>query len=202
MGRSMSKFRPHIMMKEIWKDIKGWEGCYQVSNHGRIKTLKRAIFRLKGEGELLYYLKEKIIVTFGRPGLYVQVHLNRYGKQFHFFVHRLVAEAFIPNPKNKAEVNHINGLKTDNVVTNLQWVSRSENIRHSFDFLGRKTNPRKGADHFASKPVLQFDLTGSLLKEWVNISEARKSFLPKNVSVGNCCNGKQKQSMGFIWRYK
>lgn len=113
------------MMEEIWKDIKGYEGRYQISNFGRVKSL--------------IYHKEKImnIYNFRRDGEkgkgYWRVRLIKNSSYKYFFVHRLVAEAFIPNSNNYTTVNHINGIKTDNRVENLEWCSLKENIQKAWE---------------------------------------------------------------------
>ena len=112
-------------MEEIWKDIKGYEGRYQISNFGRVKSL--------------IYPKEKImnIYNFRRDGEkgkgYWRVRLIKNSSYKYFFVHRLVAEAFIPNPNNYATVNHINGIKTDNRIDNLELCSLKENIQKAWE---------------------------------------------------------------------
>ena len=101
-------------MKEIWKDIKGYEGIYQVSNFGRIKSSYTKRILKGGKNKAGYLL----------VGLYKQGVLSRKS------IHRLVAEAFIPNPDNKPEVNHIDENKTNNMVSNLEWMTAKENINH------------------------------------------------------------------------
>lgn len=105
------------MSEEIWRDITGYEGLYQVSNCGRVKSF--------------YHGGRILKQSLKRGYMFVELYLNTNGK-IHI-VHRLVAQAFIPNPLNKLEVNHINGIKTDNRVENLEWVTRSENEQHAYD---------------------------------------------------------------------
>ena len=115
-------------MEEIWKDIKGYEGLYQVSNLGRVKSLERKV----RNGEHTYrIISEKILKLDNLYDGYLGIGLYISRKQHYFKVHRLVAESFIPNPENKLEVNHIDGNKTNNNAENLEWVTRIENMRHA-----------------------------------------------------------------------
>lgn len=107
---------------EVWKDVKGYEGHYQVSNLGRIKTLKKQVGR-KGT--------EKLMTPYMEWNGYSRVALYKDKKPKQFIVHRLVAEAFIPNPEGKPVVDHINGDRTDNRVENLRWCTHSENSQNS-----------------------------------------------------------------------
>ena len=115
-------------MKELWKDIKGYEGCYQVSNLGRIKSLDRMTNNQYGE----YFMKGRILKnSIIKDKGYCRVSLNNGNGKISTRVHRLVAEAFIPNPENKPEVNHKDGNKLNNCVSNLEWCTNKENIEHS-----------------------------------------------------------------------
>lgn len=111
-------------MEKIWKNIPGYNGIYQVSNSGKVRSYAGH----KGFGRRTepIYLKEREI-----SGGYKQVTLSKDNKRYQKLVHRLVAQAFIPNPKNKPEVNHIDGDRGNNVFANLEWVTRSENVRHA-----------------------------------------------------------------------
>lgn len=118
---------------EVWRDIKGFEGVYKISNLGNVKSLYRVIIR---SDKKPYPVKEKIIATNkyfnvnGRGYLGVCLIYNRRRKTKH--IHRLLAESFIPNPKNKPQVNHIDGNKLNNSLNNLEWVTASENIIHGY----------------------------------------------------------------------
>lgn len=114
-------------------------------------------------------------------------------------IHRLVAEAFIPNPENKPEVNHLNG-KTDNRVASLEWATTSENIQHAWNN-GLKEK-RFGAKNHKSKKTLQYDSQGNFIKQWESMNEASKQLNIDRPSISNCCLGKRKTAGGFIWKYK
>ncbi len=115
-------------IEEIWKDVPSFEGIYQASNLGRIRTLYRTI-----NGVLGHVIKTRINE---RGYERVRIRVNKRTK--HHQAHRIIAMAWIPNPENKPQVNHINGIKADNRIENLEWVTRSENIIHSFYVLKNK----------------------------------------------------------------
>lgn len=116
-----------MILMEQWKDVEGYEGMYQVSNLGRVKSLsrKRAI------GSNWRIIEERILKPQNAKDGYKQVNLCRDGRQKSVTVHRLVAETFIDNPDNKKTINHISGIKEDNRLINLEWMSQTENNRHA-----------------------------------------------------------------------
>ena len=177
------------MSEEVWRDIEGFDGLYQVSNQGRVKSLERKV--PKGDGERT--VKERILKPGVRSKGYLFVVLCAGGKSRMFSVHRLVCQAFHDNPENKLDVNHINENKTDNRACNLEWSTRKENCNHG------TRNVRMAIAK--SRPIAQYTLNGKLLKVWPSAKEVGSQ---TGFSRGNICkaaNGKFKQAYGFIWKY-
>jgi hypothetical protein len=115
-------------MEEIWKDITGYEGLYQVSNFGRVKSLERKVIQKDGG---LFSVRETIRKQFCAMG-YLYVDLYKDFKKTKFRIHSLVAMAFLKNENNLIEINHKNGIKTDNQSENLEWCTHSDNLIHAF----------------------------------------------------------------------
>ncbi|MBL7722759.1 MAG: NUMOD4 motif-containing HNH endonuclease [Chitinophagaceae bacterium] len=118
------------MRKEIWKDVIGFEGLYRISNYGNTKSVDRKVYH-SGNNKF-HDLKGAMLSTRINNAGYVSVRLNKKGKTYTRFVHRLMAKAFIPNPLNKKYINHRDGDKRNNILKNLEWVTHSENIRHAY----------------------------------------------------------------------
>ena len=170
-------------LKEVWKDIKGYEGLYQVSNMGKIKSLK---FSHGNKEKILKGNKEK----FG----YLVVTLYKNKGRKNFKIHRLVAETFIPNPKNLPQVNHIDGNKQNNRIDNLEWCTAKENTNHA-----HKTGL---ANNDNSKiKVKQYDLNGNFIREWDSITDIEKSLNIDKSSVVKVCKHKRNQAGGYVWKY-
>lgn len=172
-------------MQEIWKDVKGYEGLYQVSSLGRVKSLSREV---KGRGASKRFIPERILKPNNNGHGYENVILSKNGKIKGKGVHRLVAEAFIPNPNNKKEVNHIDGIKDENYIENLEWVTRKENSRHAHENGFVKIS--KGANHYKSKKVY----SERLGKEFVSIKEAAEYLFLSTPSVSKVLRGKTKSN--------
>lgn len=173
-------------MQEIWKDIKGYEGLYQISNMGRVKRFKRK------EEKNLNPCKDK-------RG-YLRIDLYKKGNRKNITIHRLVAIHFIPNPENKPEVNHKHGIKTDNRATELEWVTTSENEKHAYD-TGLKKQ-KNGEAHHNSKKVIQYDLLGNFIKEWDCAMDIERKLNIRENNICACCRGEQNTAYGYVWKYK
>ena len=174
------------MTEEVWRDVKGYEGLYQVSNMGRVKSLGR-------KDRFGRVIKERILEPAVTHNGYLRVGLHVDGKRKMLRVHRLVCEAFHENPDNKSEVNHVNEDKTDNRACNLEWSTRTENCNHG----SRNERVAKAL----SKPIGQFSLDGKLIKVWQSACEARRQTGFDQGYVGAVARGKFKQAYGYIWKY-
>ena len=170
-------------MKEEWKSIAGYEGLYEVSSLGRVRSLKF------GKTKVLKPLDN------GCGYLYVNLYKNREVKKFK--VHRLVAQTFIPNPLGKPQVNHNNEIKTDNRVENLEWMTAKENNNYGT----RNERAGKANSKMQSKPVLQYTKDGKLIAEYPSTIEAERQTRIACSGISRCCRGNRKSAGGSIWKY-
>ena len=168
-----------------WKNIEGFKS-YQISDTGLVKSLPK-----RGNKSNFLILKES---DNGKG--YKKVGLNEDGKFKQFYIHRLVAKAFIPNPENKKTVNHKNGIKHDNRVENLEWNTYSENNFHSVNVLKRKStknNPK------VCKPAAKLDDDGNVLEIYPSTREADRA---NGINgVFRVCKGKRLTCGGYKWKY-
>lgn len=177
--------------------IYGYEN-YFITTEGEVFSLYKNN-RLNKNGTL-----RRMKMEIARNG-YVRVSLKKNKTNKHFLVHRLVAEAFIPNIGNRPEVNHINGIKTDNRVQNLEWCNHSENIRHRNNVLGfipsKHWLGKKGIDHPLSKVVLQIK-DGCVVQIFNGTLEAERKTGISHGNIISCCCGKRNFAGGYQWKYK
>ena len=161
---------------EIWRDIEGYEGLYQISNKGNVKSLK--------------YGKERIL----RPGIdgygYMFVCLCNDNVMKYFKLHRLVAQAFIPNPRNLQEVNHKDENKLNNCVENLEWMTHIDNCNYG------TRNKR------ISRKILQYFRSGEFIREWPSALEVGRVLGINRGNIASCCKGKRNFAGDYRWKYK
>ena len=177
---------------EKWKDIPGYEGLYQVSNLGNVKSLK--------------FGKERILKSIKRKDNYLHVYLYKDGKQKNFLVHRLVAEVFIPKIEGKEFVDHIDGNRSNNVYTNLRYCTNKENCnfelckKHMSEARKGEKNHmygKTGELNHRSKAVLCVELN----RIFGSTMEAERELGINQSHISACCRGKYKSSGGYTWRY-
>lgn len=180
-------FLDNSMTKEVWKPVLGYEGIYEVSSLGNVKrTGKNKI--LKGRITGSSYLRVQVCV---RP--YLKEH----------YIHRLVAIAFVPNPENKQQVNHINGIKTDNRLENLEWATPSENILHSFRTgLQKPSWPNGFPFRHSSKKIAAFDLDDNLLGNYDSISNAEQVLKISRFNLIKVLSGQKAHINNIVIRYQ
>ena len=176
-------------MEEKWKAIEKYEGFYEVSNLGKVRSINRLVTYTNGKkanhrGNILKQTK-------AHNG-YLRVCLSKNNEKKSFQVHSLVAKAFVPKPKGKNQVNHLNEIKTDNRHVNLNWLTAKENINYGTG-IERRAKSR-------GVKVSQLSKSGDIVKVWPSMSEAgRHGFDFRNIYA--CCIGRQKSHRGYRWQY-
>lgn len=179
-------YKNQCNMEEIWKDIKGYEGFYQVSNLGRVrKPIKNGFRYVKSSprgSQRSSKTKEK----------YMGVSLSKNGIRKGFSVHRLVAEAFIQNEHKYPYINHINGIKDDNRVFNLEWCTQKQNVRHAYDVLNIR-------NHYGS--IKQYTKEGEFIKEYDSVREASRKLGIHCGNIVKCANRQRNVAGGYVWRF-
>ena len=167
-------------MREEWRDIKGFEGLYQVSNTGKVKSLERTVWNGRGYRTV----PEKIMKTHDNGKGYLQVKLCKDGKGKKYKINRLVAQAFLDNPNNLPEVNHKDKIRTNDNVDNLEWCTKQYNI-----------------DYSLSKAVIGINKISGLIIEFPSLMEAERQTGINHGNVCKCLKGNLKSTGGFYWIY-
>lgn len=188
------------MQSEIWKDVPGYSGLYQVSNLGRVKSIERVDANK-------HLVRERILKQSNRGNGYNVVVLYSKGHKM-FAVHRLVALAFIPNPDGLPQINHKNEIKTDNRVENLEWCTARQNANYGTNreriSRTRKCSKRCKDDvERRKRQIEQYDLSGNFIRRYDSISDAKiENGIPvNNGSLNACLKGKQKTAYNYVWKY-
>lgn len=177
---------------EEWKDIEGFEGLYQISNKGRIKSLGRPS---KGYGDK--FTVDRIIKDVRCTNGYRSAFLNKNGVRYVRLVHRLVAQAFIPNPSNCPQVNHKDEDITNNDVSNLEWCTSKYNANY-----GTRNKRCRDANKKYFKPVYQLDKDcGMVIRWWDSIKDASRALGINDSLIIRVCKGKGYTAGGFRWVY-
>jgi len=182
-------------MQEIWKPIKNYEEYYEISNHGNVRRIK---YDNKGnlkQYPLPNYIKNKI----DKDG-YKRYTLSLKSKNKEFSSHRLVAQAFIPNPNNYPVVNHKDGDKNNNNIDNLEWCSIQHNNIHALE--NKLRVMPMGNDLKTSKSVLKFDKDGNFIEKYESSGDASRKNGILSSHIRDCCRGSLKTYKGYVWKYE
>lgn len=178
-------------MEEIWKDIKGYEGCYKISNTGKVLSIARTTVTAFHNRK--HVTNNRLLKSYTTKCGYSVVALSKGNQKIRYSVHRLVAEAFIPNPKNLPQVNHKDECKSNNCVENLEWCTAKYNGEYSNTLLrARASRQRK---------VAQFTKNNELIQIFSSSAQANKITGIYQSSITLACQGKYKTAGGYIWKY-
>lgn len=181
---------------EEWRDVVGYEGLYKVSNMGRVKMLERSVPQRYGYKRIEEHLIKQIL----SPKNYLFVDLWRSNKNKRMSVHRLVLQAFSQQDSDRLECNHINEIRLDNRIENLEWLSHKDNLNY-----GTRKDKHKQilTNHPSlSKSVLQYGLDGEFIAEYPSLREAGRQLNISMCNIKDCCKGRYKKTHGFIFKYK
>lgn len=203
MGKSL-RLAGVFIMEEIWKDIIGYEGLYQVSNMGRVKALTKTFYSGKKYSIKKTY-NEKILrqCVRNKEKGYLVVSLSKCSKSKLYFVHRLVATAFLLKDKNKNQINHKDYNKQNNLLNNIEWCDAFENQKHAAIKPNRRWTTKKmfGVDNHKSRAVSVFSTDGLLVGNYQSQSEAAKCTNSDNKKISLCCNRIRKSHNNLIFKF-
>lgn len=194
-------------MEEIWKDIENYEGLYQVSSLGRVRSMDRVVADSRTGHRTL---KGKIMSLPNNQRGYQIVRLSKDGKKTTYFVHRLVAQTFIPNPEEKPQIDHIDTNPANNRIDNLRWATPKENHmnpltrKNKSDSMKGENAPwygKLGKDNPKSKSIYQISKDGNLIRKWEGMREAERYTEATLQKISLCCQGKRRTSGGYRWIY-
>lgn len=175
-----------MISEEVWKDIKDYEGFYQVSNLGNVRTKDRYI----SNGNGIQFKKSKMLKPIKMKNGYLKVSLSKNGKVKQTYIHRLVAQSFLPNKNNYDCINHKDENKVNNIVSNLEWCNHTYNNRYS-DILSR---PRK--------KVSQYDINGNYIKTYKSVCDAQRETKIPQGEISRVARKERKQCHGYVWIYE
>lgn len=173
-------------MIEEWRNIEGFEGLYQVSNYGNVRSLNYHNWGIV----------KNLTPIVDRYG-YERVCMCKNGKQFNRLIHRMVAVAFIDNPNTFPQINHINETKTDNRFDNLEWVTANKNANHGT----RNQRMSQSKRNKNCKSVIQMDVQGCEIRKWVSFMEINRVLGYDVGFLARCCKGRCETAYGYKWRY-
>ena len=196
-------------MKEIWKDINGYKGCYQISNLGRVKSLGR--YKNNPQGMKTYWVEERILKPQTNIHGRIYYSLKKDGLRKNHTAHRLVGIHFISNPNNLPQINHKDENPKNNIITNLEWCTPLYNTNYGTGIERRVKNtdwvkfvqnfPWEERSKEQRKKISQFTLKGELVRKWDSLKIAGETLgiPPENICM--CCKERIKTAGGYLWKY-
>lgn len=196
---SLTLLKPIFFMEnEIWEDVPEYEGFYQVSNLGRVKSLERK--RKQSFGKIAIVRERFLKSKMDKDGYLIYV-LSKFGGTKSYRLHKIVAKAFLtnPNPLIFNQINHIDGNKLNNCPENLEWCDCTHNNREAVRIGLKGGKPYK--PRIDSTPIRQYDKEGNIIKIYENLAQATRENSITKTAICNCLNGRSKSSGGFVWEY-